>query len=83
MALSATGMKDAIMAQLSSAGVAQPDNADVVWEAICAGIVAHLTSQGVVNVVVTPADVALQTSTAAGAPTAGPAVPVGLSGTLS
>ncbi len=83
MAMSATGMKTSIIARLEAAGVVQPDNADTVWEAVAQGIIDHLVASGGVTVVITPATVSLQTSTAAGAPTAGPPAPVTLIGTLS
>lgn len=53
------------------------------WRLITGAIVAHIQANADVSVTVPvePADVALQTSTTVGTPTAGPAVPTSLDGT--
>lgn len=51
--------------------------------AIAVAVVAEITANGAVSVVVGAADAGLQTTTGLGAPTGAPAVPVTLAGTIA
>ena len=88
MPLSATSMRDRIIAAFSAiypGGLSPDQKSDMepLMEAISQGIIEEFVANADVSVTVPvePADVALQTSTTVGTPTAGPAVPTSLDGT--
>ena len=80
----ATELIDELEVQLGISLTAQ-QRTDVtpLFTAIANVVVGHIQANAVVTVPVDPGDAALQTSTALGTPTGGPAAPTSLDGTIT
>ena len=88
MPMNGDDMATEIVAALETIPSVIPDGSDTsstleIWKRVAGAIVTYIQANADVSVTVPvePADVALQTSTTVGTPTAGPAVPTSLDGT--